>query len=97
MIPESRELFPGLQEASVKIGILNAADRNCLFDAIINNDKGRACYKTKIQESSKQLRIRSITKTQQEINSLTFIKTNTTEAEWNTLKNFQSAADVYSR
>ena len=65
----------------VKAGILNAANGNCLFDAILENIKGRACYKTKLKESSKQLRIRSITKAQQEKDLLTFIRTNTTEAE----------------
>ena len=70
----------------LKTGILNAANGNCLFDAILANIKGRGCYKTKVKESSKQLRIRSITKAQLEKHLLTFIRTNTTEAEWETLK-----------
>ena len=70
----------------VNAGILNAANGNCLFDAILDNIKGRACYKTKLKGSSKLLRIRSITKAQQEKDLLTFIRTDTTEAEWDTLK-----------
>ena len=53
---------------------------------ILANVKGRGCYKTKIKESSKQLRTRSITKAQLKKQQLTFIRTNTTEAEWETLK-----------
>ena len=70
----------------LKAGILNAADGNCPFDSIINNVKSRKCYKTKITESSKELRIRSINKAQQEVESISCIIADTTLAEWNKLK-----------
>ena len=52
---------------------------------IINNInvKTKKCYETKITESSKELRIRSINKCQQRVES---IKADTTLAEWNKLK-----------
>ena len=70
----------------LKTGILNAANGNCLFDVKLANIKGRGCYKTKLKESSKQLRIRSKTKAQLEQHLLTFIRSNTTEAEWKTME-----------
>ena len=58
---------------SLRAGILNAANGNCLFDAIIANILGRGCYKKKLKENSKQLRIRSITEAQFEKHKLTFL------------------------
>ena len=66
--------------------ILNAANGNCLWDSIINNILGRGCYKKKLRENSKQLRVRSITEAQLEKHILTFIRSDTTDAEWDNMK-----------
>ena len=65
---------------------LNAANGNCLFQAIINNIENRPCYTNKPTESDKDLRIRCITKAQQEAHLIPCIKTDTTISEWNKLK-----------
>ena len=40
--------------------MLNAANGNCLWDSIINNILGRGCYKKKLSENSKQLRVNAM-------------------------------------
>ena len=65
----------------LRVGILNAANGNCLWDSIINNILGRGCYKRKLGETNKQLRVRSLTEAQLEQHILTFIRSDTTEAE----------------
>ena len=67
---------------SLRAGILNAVNGNCLWDAIINNILGRGCYK----KNSKQLRVRSITEAQLEKNILTFIRSDNTDSEWDHMK-----------
>ena len=61
--------------------ILNAANGNCLWDSIINKILGRGGYKRKLRENSKQLRVRSITEAQLKQHILTFIRSDTTDAE----------------
>ena len=75
---------------SLRAGIMNAANGNCLWDAIINNILGRGCYKKKLRENSKQLRVRGITEAQLEKHILTFIRSDTTDAEWDNMKKTES-------
>ena len=70
----------------LKAGKLNAANGDCLYQAIINNIENRQCYTNKIKESGKDLRTRCITKAQQEAHLIPCIKTDTTISEWNKLK-----------
>ena len=65
----------------LRAGKLNAANGNCLWDSILNNILGRICFKRKLGETSKQLRVRSLTEAQNQSHLLTFIESNTTEAE----------------
>ena len=53
---------------------------------MINNILGRICFKKKLGETSKQLRVRSLTEAQNQLHLLTFIESNTTEAEWAHMK-----------
>ena len=46
----------------------------------------RECFKNKTKETSKQLRTRSLNIKQSEVQWLSFIESNTTEAEWNHIK-----------
>ena len=70
----------------LKAGKLKATNGDCLFQAIINNIENRPFYTNKTTESDKDLRIRCITKAQQEAHLIPCIKTDTTISEWNKLK-----------
>ena len=52
----------------------------------MNKILGRGTYKKKLRENSKQLRVRSITEAQLEKHILTFIRSDTTYAEWDQIK-----------
>ena len=62
------------------------ANEDCLFQAIINNILNRQCFTIKITESDRELRIRRITKAQEEVHLLSCIQIDTTLEEWNKLK-----------
>ena len=53
---------------------------------IINNILNRQSFTIKITESDKELRIRCITKAQQEVHLISCMKIDTTIEEWNKLK-----------
>ena len=79
----------------LKAGKLKATNGDCLFQAIINNIENRPFYTNKTTESDKDLRIRCITKAQQEAHLIPCIKTDTTISEWNKLK--QPGRDMQNR
>ena len=73
-------------DLNLKPGRLNNADGNCLWEAIIYNMLYRECFRRKSKETSKQLRKRSLDQAQAESHRLPFIESNTTEADWNHIR-----------
>ena len=71
---------------NLKPGRLNSANGNCVWESIIYNMLYREYFKNKTKETSKQLRTRSLNLPQTEVQWLPFIESNTTEAEWNHIK-----------
>ena len=71
---------------NLKPGRLNSANGNCVWESIIYNMLYREYSKNKTKETSKQLRTRSLNLPQTEVQWLPFIESNTTEAEWNHIK-----------
>ena len=71
---------------NLKPGKLNNADGNCVRESITYNMLYRECFKRKTKETSKQLRTRSLDLAQSESQWLPFIESNTTDAEWNHIK-----------
>ena len=73
-------------DLNLKPGRPNNADGNCLWEAIIYNMLYRECFRRKSKETSKQLRKRSLDQVQADSHILPFIESNTTEADWNHIK-----------
>ena len=75
-------------DLNLRPGHLNNADGNCLWEAIIFNILYRACFRKKTKETHKQLRKRSLDNAQIDAqnNKLPFIESNTSQAEWNQIR-----------